>query len=353
MAGRGVGGFESIHPYDLITINLSTHASGFTRQRRDRARTGKSATRLIDILVFSCLMMNKLQNAKSMMVRFFSFLLLVLRNFRRNQGLLLSGAVAFYTLLSIVPLTILALIVLTHFIEEQQLIHTLSTYLEMVIPGYAATLTEQVRTFLEHRKVVGIVNFLVLLSFGSLAFSMLENAMSVIFFQRVRFQRRNFLISAIIPYVYIFLMGLGIVLVSFVVSATETLESRHLTMLGWSLNLGGTTGEALHILGIIGEVLILTSVYLVMPVVRVKFRHALIGGITAAVLWELTRRVLIWYYSAVSMVSFIYGSIAITVVALLSIEIAAIILLLGGQVIAELERKADESAGEELSGFET
>jgi uncharacterized BrkB/YihY/UPF0761 family membrane protein len=52
-------------------------------------------------------------------------------------------------------------------------------------------------------------------------------------------------------------------------------------------------------------------------------------------------------------VSFIYGSIAITVVALLSIEIAAIILLLGGQVIAELERKTDESAGEELPGFET
>ena len=298
-------------------------------------------------------MMNKQQPAIWLLGRFFSFLLRVLRGFMRNQGLLLSGALAYYTLLSIVPLSILALVVLTHFIEEQQLIHTLSTYLEMVIPGYAATITEQVRTFLEHRKVVGVVNFLVLLSFGSLAFSMLENAMSVIFFQRVRFQRRNFLISAIIPYVYIFLMGLGIVLVSFIVSATETLVSRHLTILGWSLHLGGTTGVALHILGIIGEVLILTSVYLVMPVARVKFRHALIGGITAAVLWEFTRRVLIWYYAAVSMVSFIYGSIAITVVALISIEIAAIILLLGGQVIAELERKPDESAGEELSGFET
>ena len=77
----------------------------------------------------------------------------------------MSGAVAYYTLLSIVPLSILALIVLTHFIEEQQLIHTLSTYLEMVIPGYAATLTEQVRAFLEHRKVVGIIGFLVMLFF--------------------------------------------------------------------------------------------------------------------------------------------------------------------------------------------
>ena len=288
-----------------------------------------------------------------LMNRFFGFLLRVLRGFKRNKGLLLSGAVAYYTLLSIVPLSILAIIVLTHFIEEQQLIHTLSTYLEMVIPGYAATLTEQVRAFLGHRKVIGIIGFLAMLFSSSLAFSMLENAMSVIFFQRVRIQRRNFLISAIIPYVYIFVMGLGIVLVSFIVSATETLESRHLTILGWSLNLGGAAGVALYILGIGGEVLILTSFYLVMPVVRVRFRHALIGGITAAVLWEVTRRVLIWYYAAVSMVNVIYGSIAITVLALLSIEIVSLILLLGAQVIAVLERTTDESAGEELSGFKT
>ncbi|WP_246561199.1 YihY/virulence factor BrkB family protein [Geobacter grbiciae] len=284
------------------------------------------------------------------MGRLFSFLLRVVRGFRRNQGLLLSGAVAFYTLLSIVPMSILALIVLTNFIEEQQLILTLSTYLGMVIPGYAVTLTEQVRGFLEHRKAIGIIGFIVMLFFSSLAFSMLENAMSVIFFQRVRIQRRNFLISAIIPYLYIFVMGLGIVLVSFIVGAIETLENRHLTILGWSLNLGGNTGLALYVLGIAGEVLIFTSIYLVMPVVRVRFRHAFIGGVTAAVLWEITRRVLIWYYAVVSMVNVIYGSIAVTVVALLSIEVVAVILLLGAQVIAELERKPGES---EQSGFET
>jgi membrane protein len=105
-------------------------------------------------------------------------------------------------------------------------------------------------------------------------------------------------------------------------------------------------------LGIVGEVLMLTSIYLVMPVVRVKFRYALIGGITAAVLWEITRRVIIWYYATISMVNVIYGSIAIMVVALLSIEVVVVILLLGAQVIAELEHKPDKLAREEQSGFE-
>jgi len=285
--------------------------------------------------------------------RAFGFLFRVVRGFMRNQGLLLAGAVAYYTLLSIVPLSILALVVLTHFVEEQQLIHTLSMYLEMVIPGYAATLTEQVRAFLEDRKVVGVLGFIGMLFFSSQAFSMLEDAMSVIFFRRVKTQRRRFFISAIIPYVYIVAMGLGIVMVSLVVGALETLESKYVSILGLSLHLGGTTGAALYVLGLVGEVLMLTSIYLVMPVVRVRFRHAILGGLTAAVLWEITRRVLVWYYAAVSMVNVIYGSIAITVVALLSIEVIAIILLLGAQVIAELQAEPETSTGEEPPGFET
>jgi membrane protein len=68
-------------------------------------------------------------------------------------------------------------------------------------------------------------------------------------------------------------------------------------------------------------------------------------------LWEITRRVLVWYFRVLSMVNVIYGSIATTVVALLSIEVAVLILLFGAQVIAELERKPGKSTTEEGTGF--
>ena len=61
-------------------------------------------------------MMDRQQNDNRSPGRFFSFMLRVLRGFKRNQGLLLSSAVAYHTLLSIVPMSILALIVLSHFI---------------------------------------------------------------------------------------------------------------------------------------------------------------------------------------------------------------------------------------------
>jgi len=63
--------------------------------------------------------------------------------------------------------------------------------------------------------------------------------------------------------------------------------------------------------------------------------------------------VLVWYYAVLYMTNLIYGSFATAVVALLIIEAATLILLLGAQVIAELERKTNELTREKLLGFET
>jgi YihY family inner membrane protein len=272
-------------------------------------------------------------------VRTGAFLWSALRSFHRNQGMLLAGAVAYYTLLSVIPMLILMLIVLSHFMDKDRLLQTVSIHLAMVIPSYAAALTEQVRTFVKHRQVVGIIGFLVMLFFSSFAFTVLENAMSVIFFHRVRIRRRHFLISAIIPYIYIFLLGLGMLLVSFIAGALDVFENTQLLIFGWQIRLSGAPFTALYISGMIGEVLMLTSVYLVMPVGRITFFHAFIGGVGATILWEITRRLLVWYYSTLSMVNLIYGSFAAAVVTLLSFEAAAVILLFCAQVIAELDRK--------------
>ena len=103
-------------------------------------------------------------------------------------------------------------------------------------------------------------------------------------------------------------------------------------------SLGGVSGLLLYLLGFAGEVFALTSIYLVMPVGRLKLSHALIGGATAAVLWEITRHILVWYLRTLSQVNVVYGSLTASIVVLLSLELAATLLLFGAQVIAEYER---------------
>ena len=134
----------------------------------------------------------------------------VLRAFRANQGLLLAGAVAYYTLLSIVPLLILMLIALSQIIDQGELLATLGRYLEWLIPGQSTAVIGELPRFLDHRGVIGWVLLATMVFFSSLAFTVLENAMSVIFLHRVVIRRRHFMVSAIIPYCYILFLGLGL-----------------------------------------------------------------------------------------------------------------------------------------------
>ena len=127
------------------------------------------------------------------------FALQTLKAFRANQGLLLAGAVAYYALLSIVPLLILIVIALSHVIDQRELLDTLGLYLGWLIPGQAKAIVAELASFLEHRDVMGWLLLLTMLFFSSLAFTVLENAMSVIFVHRVVIRRRHFLVSALLP----------------------------------------------------------------------------------------------------------------------------------------------------------
>jgi YihY family inner membrane protein len=266
------------------------------------------------------------------------FTRLVISGFRANQGLLLAGAVAYYTLLSMVPMFALILVLLSQIHESRELLDTLHDYLVLIAPGQVDALINQISLFLENWKVVGVVGLLILLFFSSLAFTVLENAMSVIFFHRVAIKRRHFLMSAIIPYFFMLLLAVGLLLVSAVSGSLHALDASSITLMGQVWSLSGVEKTLVYLLGIVGETLLLTSLYLVMPVGRLELRHALIGGITAVVLWEITRQFLVWYFSTLSLVNVVYGTFATAIIILITLEAAATILLIGAQVIAEYER---------------
>ena len=64
-----------------------------------------------------------------------------IKGFRANQGLLLAGAVAYYALLSIVPLLILIVFALSQVIDQRELLSTIGRYLEWLVPGQARAMS--------------------------------------------------------------------------------------------------------------------------------------------------------------------------------------------------------------------
>ena len=260
----------------------------------------------------------------------------VVSGFQRSQGFLLAGAVAYYTLLAIVPLFVVLLVGLSQVVDEHRLLDTVASNLQLVVPSQAAVVTAQVESFLAHREVVGLVGLLALVFFSSTAFTVIESAMATIFHHRTVTQHRHFLVSVLLPYLFMMLIGAGLLLITVISSALHAVRAVRVFGHAWPPE--GLAAVVLYLLGVVGLALLLTAFYMVLPVGQIRFGHALVGGVTATVLWELTRHVMVWYFAKLSMVNVIYGAMAAAIVVLLTLEAAAVILLLGGEVIAEIDR---------------
>ncbi|GGX77215.1 UPF0761 membrane protein [Litchfieldella qijiaojingensis] len=264
----------------------------------------------------------------------------VLAAFLRNRGILLAGGLGYNILLSIVPLFALTCVLLTHVVDEHQLLSVMAIQARHLAPAHADLLLDAVRTVLETRDVIGLVGTLVLLVFSSFAFRMLEDAMAIIFHQPDDPARRSIWVSALLPYLFMLVLATGLLTLTLLVSLAGAANELVITITGRSLPFAGASTALLNLMSFIGMFVLFSAVYKVLPVVKISLWRALVGGFVAALMWEVVRLLLVVYFAHVSFVNAVYGSLATIIIVLLSLETGAIILLLGGQVIAELERNA-------------
>jgi len=143
-----------------------------------------------------------------------------------------------------------------------------------------------------------------------------------------------------LPYLYVLVLGAALLVLTGLVAMMDAMSGHDPIILGMHLPLTAAARIMLWASGFLGMALLFASIYKVLPVVRIHPLRALVGGLVAAALWEGSRRILVWWFANVSVVNVVYGSLGTVVVLLLSLEVAAVILLLGAQVIAELERSA-------------
>src|SRR3954453_12528179 len=131
--------------------------------------------------------------------------------------------------------------------------------------------------------------------------------------------------SAVMPYLFNLFLGVGLLVITLVSSLLQFIGTRSITILGQTHSLDQFSAVLLYGVGVTGEVLLLSAIYLVMPVGRLSLRHALMGGATATFLWEISRHILVWYYSTMSQIQVVYGSLTTSVAILLSVEIGALV----------------------------
>lgn len=266
------------------------------------------------------------------------FMWRVLGAFMNNRGILLAGGVGYNILLSIVPLFALLIVLLAGVVDQRQLFTVLTVQLNHLAPAHAEVVLQAVRSLIDSKEAIGALGIPVLLIFSSFAFRNLEDALAIIFRSSSTELKRSVWISALMPYAFMVVLGVGLMALALAVSLFTGINTLWVVFLGHELPLASLSGTILNLASFVGVFLLFSAIYKVMPVERIALRRALVGGFVAALLWEGVRLLLVLYFANLSYVNAVYGSLATLIVLLLSLEIGAVILLLGAQVIAELER---------------
>jgi membrane protein len=265
----------------------------------------------------------------------------VVASFFRNRGLLLAGGVGYNALLSLVPFLALAVSALSVFFDEERILATVRSEVTELVPQHADTIVETAHEFLRDQVTTSIVSVALLLFFSSIAFRMLEEAVAAIFHTSLASaRRRSVWVSAVLPYVFILLLTIALFAMTLLSYTLDALGQRTVHLFSADRSLEYGVELLLRLANFAGLVILFTAIYKVVPNVRISLRRALVGGLSAAVLWRLVARFLVWFFTNKSMVNVIYGSLATVVVVLLYLEIVFVILLVGVQVIAELEASA-------------
>ena len=268
------------------------------------------------------------------------FLWRVVTAFLKNHGVLLAGGVGYNVLLSLVPFFAVFVTLLSYVVDQESLLKAVSAELNHLVPAHDTAIIETLRDFLDQRQVFGWLGFGVLLFFGTIAVRILEQAVSLIFEGLGSVRKHRWWFSPLRPYLMLCVFGLLLLAVSLLQNLFDVLRASSLTLPGLELPLAGISVVIVRVCSFFVLVAVFVGLYRKVPSIRVSWRRATVGALVAATLWSVLANVMSYYFDNISLVNVIYGSLATVIVILLFMEAASIILLLGAQVIAELERSA-------------
>ncbi len=286
--------------------------------------------------------------AKPALQRFIVDLWAILRQtvstFLDNGGPLLSGALAFYALLAIAPLGLVAVysagLLFGEQAANQQLQLSLSHYVGTNAAATLSNLVEQLREQKGGRRA-SLLGVLLIFLGASRLFSQLQEAINQLWNVRTEFHNVR---TSVLLTLYKKALALGLVLcfgalltllmvlTACGATAKEVLGSRLPgSTLMWSIGPMGTTA--------ILVALTFGLVYRLMPDATVDWRDAFSGGLVSGVLFALAQWPLSFYLSRQGAESAYYGAAGSLVVLLLWIYYAAHIFFLGAQLTKVLAER--------------
>ena len=248
-----------------------------------------------------------------------------IRQFYRQRGLQIASSLAYATLLSLVPL----ITVMFGFLGGLPVFEKMGGFIENFIisnfvPAFGGTIQEYLHEFSLKTSQLTVTGVIILIIIALLLLATIDNALNIIWHVQVR--RRpaaRFLVYWSILTLGPLLVGAGIILTSYVLSLSIVSDVK--ASLGLEVQL-------LSWIPFLTSAIAFTLLYILMPNCMVSRRHAIIGGMVAAVLFEYAKYGFGVYISSYSTYEVIYGAIAVIPVFLIWIYTSWVIVILGAHI---------------------
>lgn len=255
-----------------------------------------------------------------------------LRRSREDRLPVLAGHLAYVTLLSLVPMVAVVFAVLAYLPAFAQVQQQLERFVfDNFVPTAGEVIHDYLLTFVGNASRTTSFGLLALMVVALLLISAIDENLNHIW--RSRGKRRLATTIA----VYWLVLTLGPLLVGASLLATSYVVS--LRLFDGELMVG-VMSRLLGLFPLLLSFCAMLFIYLLVPNVKVRLRHALIGALIAALLFEGAKKGFAFYITQFTSYQLIYGALAAIPILFVWVYLSWLIVLLGAEVTATLGEQA-------------
>lgn len=272
--------------------------------------------------------MNLLKNLRAIISIAYNLSRYVVVKFNKDHCFETASALAYTTLISIVPFMAVSVFIIKGMPFFQGLWSEVQQYIfTHFLPSTGKEVQKYLESFLENTSHLSIIGGLSLIFSSMILIYTIENAFNRIWHVRLnRGLLNSFLLYWAILTLTPILMGVSFGVSSYVWSSPLMQYKDQ-----WGLNM--------YLIASIPFVLTcicFTTLYILIPNCRVKFFHALSGGFVAAIFFEISKKIFAVYVSGITLNAVVYGAFAAIPFFILWIYIAWVITLFGAELSSSL-----------------
>ncbi len=277
----------------------------------------------------------------------------MLGDFVRDHSLMYAAAVAFYTLLSMIPLLIIVasatgyamLFFGTDPEQTERVIGDLMEQIRAAAPFLSGEMADDLRGMLENRESLGLVGTVALLFSASQVFRALEFSFARIFARSLPDDRprsaqpRNVFLSKLFFSLFLLAMLGGYFVLKVLISLFDRVEEA--LPEGIAFFVGGGTTETLLSQAFSAALIALWFLVLlkIFTTHRIHGGPALIGGLFFALAWQLSRTIYLIYLVEFSDIGALYGGFSAVMATVLWIFVTSVLLQYAAHLTKVVQRR--------------